>query len=209
MVEAIEDAFQDLSVNYLGLETEQFLSLRALYERVNLAPSASLIVEQDARTFAAMCSTIKHLPNGEGKALRHIHLKRNTLEAELAQASDRSSQFNVVNLDYLGHMSQGKELALQLLLEKKLLDTEALIFVTLHDTELARIRARRAGYGSDQAQALNDTLIRLGSLTGHSVLNVATLHYDGGSDGKVGSRMLWVAYKLSRSAEPDDNSSDA
>lgn len=201
MIEAIEDAFQDLSVNYLGLETEQFLSLRALYERVNLAPPGSLIVEQDARTFAAMRSTINRLPNAEGKALRHVRLKHNALEAELAQASDRSFRFNVANLDYLGHMSQGKELALQLLLEKKLLDTEALIFVTLQDSELARARALKAGYGGDQAQALTDTFTRLGSLTGHSVLDVATLHYDGGSNGKVGSRMLWAAFKISRTEE--------
>jgi hypothetical protein len=198
MVEIIEDTVKDRSVNYLGLETEQFLSLRALYERVNLSPTDSLVVEQDTRTFKAMTATVKRLPNGEGRALQKVDLRNNEIERELEVIPDRSFQFNVVNLDYLGHMSQSKEYCLQLLLEKRLLDNEALVFVTLQDNELARTRAAAAGYTTDQASAVDKELLRLAGSTGHKAQRLAWLHYEGGSGGKGGAQMLWLAYKVTR-----------
>lgn len=202
MLEAIEDALKDRSVHYLGLETEQFISLRALYERVNLSPRNSLVVERDPRIFAAMKTTAQMLPSRERRSIGAINLTCNTLEGALTAAKRGSFQFNVVNLDYLGHMSTEKELTLQLLLEKNLLDTESLVFITLQDTELARSRAHRAGYGDDQAQALDREIDRLAHLTGHSALRLAMLHYNGGSGGKVGSQMLWVAYSIKRNTPP-------
>jgi len=198
MVEIIEDTVKDRSVNYLGLETEQFLSLRALYERVNLSPTDSLVVEQDGRTFKAMTATVKGLANGEGRALRKVDLRNNQIESELEVIPDRSFQFNVVNLDYLGHMSQSKEFCLQLLLEKRLLDNEALVFITLQDNELAQARAAVAGYAADQASAVDKELLRLADLTGHKAQRLAWLHYEGGSGGKGGAQMLWLAYKVTR-----------
>jgi hypothetical protein len=205
MVEIIEDVVKDRSVHYLGLETEQFLSLRALYERVNLSPENSLVVEQDARTFNAMKATLKGLPNGEGRALREVHIRRNDIARELDLIPERSFQFNVVNLDYLGHFSAGKEYCLQLLLEKRLLNKEALVFVTLQDSELARTRAAAGGYTSDQAGAVDIKLTRLANLTGHKAQRLAWLHYEGGSGGKISSQMLWLAYKVTREERAQAN----
>jgi hypothetical protein len=207
MVEIIEDVVKDRSVHYLGLETEQFLSLRALYERVNLAPEDSLVVEQDARIFKAMKATLKGLPNGEGRALREVDIRRNDIAGELELIPERSFQFNVVNLDYLGHFSKGKEYCLQLLLEKCLLNKEALVFVTLQDNELARTRATAGGYSNEQAGAVDIELTRLANLTGHKAQRLAWLHYEGGSGGKSGSQMLWLAYKITREkqTQPDDD----
>jgi hypothetical protein len=205
MVEIIEDIVKDRSVHYLGLETEQFLSLRALYERVNLSPEDSLVVEQDTRTFKAMKATLKGLPNGEGRALREVDIRRNDIARELDLIPERSFQFNVVNLDYLGHFSEGKEYCLRLLLEKHLLHKEALVFVTLQDNELARNRAAAGGYSSDQASAVDMHLTRLANLTGHQAQRLAWLHYEGGSGGKISSQMLWLAYKVTREerSQPD------
>jgi hypothetical protein len=205
MVEIIEDALKDRPLNYLGLETEQFLSVRALYQRLNLSPEDSLIVEQDRRTFAAMKSVVGHLPNGEGRALRRIDIRNNPIERELHMTPERSFQFNVVNLDFLGHMSESKEYCLQLLLQKCLLDSEALVFLTLQDNELARARAEAAGYCSDQLKAVDIHFERLASCTGHKAQRLAWLHYGGGSGGEIGSRMLWLAYKVTRQeSSPED-----
>jgi len=87
-------------------------------------------------------------------------------------------------------------------LEKKLLDTEALVFITLQDSDLARSRAEQAGYGTDQAHAVEDAIQRLARLTNHTALRVATLDYIGGSHDQANSKMVWMAYKITR--EPED-----
>jgi hypothetical protein len=203
MLDVIEDKHQERPVRYLGLETEQFVSLRAIYERLNLSPSESLVVERDRRTFIAMQHSVRALPHDEGKSLRQVNLACNALESELENTPAGAFRFNVANLDYLGHMSEGKEYALQLLLAKKLLEPDAMVFITLHDTELARSRAVQAGYDTDQSVAVDETLHRLASLTGHKALQVARLNYDGGSSDRSGSKMLWLAYTITR--EPDDD----
>ena len=203
MLDVIEHQLQDRPVRYLGLETELFVSLRAIHGRLNLSPSESLVVERDRRTFIAMQHSVRALPHGEGKSLRQLKLACNALESELENTPAGAFRFNVANLDYFGHMSEGKEYALQLLLAKKLLEPDAMVFITLHDTELARFRAVQAGYDTDQSVAVDETLHRLASLTGHKALQVARLNYDGGSSDRSGSKMLWLAYTITH--DPDDD----
>jgi hypothetical protein len=78
------------------------------------------------------------------------------------------------------------------------LHKEALVFVTLQDNELARNRAAAAGYTNDQASAVDMHLTRLANPTGHQAQRLAWLYYEGGSGGKGGAQMLWLAYKVTR-----------
>ncbi len=206
MLETGEHELEDRSVSYLGLETEQVTSLRGVYQRLNLVPRDSMVVESDPRRFQAMQSTVARLPKGEGRALRGVSLLQNEIERELEEAPARSFSFNLVNLDYLGQMSQSKEYALQLLLEKRLLAPRALVFVTLQDGPLARSRAESAGYSADQAQSVDQELKRLAALTGHEVFRIAALPYKGGADSSSGEgMMLWLAYRITRREAPDSD----
>ena len=199
MLEMAELELEDRSINYLGLETEQFHSLRAVYQRLNLSPEGSRIVERDKRVFKAMQSTVAKLPHCEGKALRAVSLSNNTLQQDLEALPIGESEFNLVNFDYLGHLERSKEHNLQLLLERRLLATKALVIVTLQNSPLAQARASNEGYGTDQVQALLVEMTRLGSLTGHQVHQIAALPYKGGSDATTrGSDMLWIAYRITR-----------
>lgn len=203
MVELTALELQDLGIRYLGLETERFESVRRLADYVNLEPESSVIVESDSRVVNAMNSARGMWKSDEGKMLRSLTIIPGKIERELETLAAPEQGFNVVNLDWLGHLSASKEYALQLLFDRDLLAERALIFVTLQDSALARARARQGAYiDGDQTSNLTRITERYAKLTGRRCTLLGSLEYKGGTGSGNGSRMAFAAIRLER-VEPD------
>ena len=192
IVEAAHGILGDRSTNYLGLEDQHLSSLRLVREYLNLRPSTSVVVERDERVFAAMNSLRKHLPNGEGKDLAQVLLKKDSIEDAVRNLP---GPFNLVNLDYVGHLAQSTIDTIQTLIDGRLED-RAIIAVTLQDTPLAKERTRTAGLGTDGARELHRIMKEIAN-PHYDVASYGEVNYAGGTGSKA-TPMVVLVFDLKR-----------
>lgn len=187
----------DANVCYLGFETAEFGSLKLIAELMNLAPERSVVVEQDGRTANAMRAMAPKV-NHRFARLDIIHD-----EMEIAIQGKVKGSFNFVYLDFIGVMNKRKEEIFQHLLQRRLLQKTAVVFVTLWDEQIARVRAERGGYGQDQVAAVKSVLQRY-ARGFYDVSFLFDLPYLGGKNGKNTTSMVTMGFVLTQTTESAD-----
>lgn len=194
LVESAVGVLRETSVKYLGLEDQHLESIRLVRSYLNLSPDESVIVERDTRVFKAMNSLRKSLPNGEGKDLSKVKIIRGAAEDEIPHLE---GQFNLVNLDFVGHLSQSNVDCIRGLLSGRLED-KAVIAVTLMDTPLARERTQRAGFGPNGARELPRIISEVSKEPDlYTVETIGEVAYSGGT-GSRKTGMLTYFFSANR-----------
>jgi len=190
LIDAAASMLGDSSIYYVGLEDQNLRSLRLIREYLNFAPDRSVVVERDKRVFNAMEATRRHLPNGEGRAISQVQFRLGNIEDEIPRLSGR---YNLVNLDFVGHLSRATERALRGLADGKL-QNKALIVVTLLNTALAKERSRQAGYsGGASAELLRIMQEAVQAKEPGAVVKLlGELQYQGGTGGALKTSMVAI-----------------
>jgi len=163
---------------YLGLEGVNFGSYIVLHQLLPglIDPSASLIAECDCEAAMTMQSIVANYRLIEGgEVFEDLQVEKSYLHKALTKSK---GCFDVANFDFKGGWSKTKEAAIKTLFRKKQLSPQALLYVTLLNSEVERGRVRngttaggicRKGYGTaDQAALLVDCLAESAQKNGYS-----------------------------------------
>ncbi|MBW2999516.1 hypothetical protein KY339_02485, partial [Candidatus Woesearchaeota archaeon] len=154
----------DKKLTYLGLEAVNFKSYISLQKNLEgrINPTKSLVVEYDDETADAMKRIVANNDVIEGGEI----FEGLTIENDLlhnAVKKHKNKSFDVMNLDYMGGWSKTKEKALEYLFENGQIADNALLYLTLlnSNTEKGRIKngcfsngIGRKKYGTDDQRAL-------------------------------------------------------
>ncbi len=194
MADQISQALPDKSIHYLGLETEHFEFIRLLSQRLTVDAPNSAIVEIDQRTYNAMKS-VQRSAVGPNRFLQKIKIVRADINEALASLT---GPYNVINLDYLGHLSAGKAKGIEALFKNNgLLEDSAVVIVTLSNRPIDQARADQAGFGRDQVAALEKVMKEKAGAR-WTVKAAGTLAYAGGTNGRTGTPMVLEVFKVDR-----------
>ena len=195
MAEEAIKVLGDRDVRYLGLETEQFRGISAVYDQLNLNSFRSTVIERDPRVYNAMLAVKQRVRSKPGKAVRGTQIINGQLAEEVSKI--RGRRYNYVNYDFQGFLSKGNVQAIETLFRKELLTKKAIIYVTLQETQLAKSRAKKAGF-EDQVSALNQLMQDQSST--HTCKQMFTLDYQGGTTDRHKTPMIVVGYEVTRLA---------
>lgn len=135
------------SYTYFGFETEEFQSLRFIDRNLEVNFKGSMVMERQAGTVRAMRKVQKKAGYSKNKFLKSIK-KLSIVKGELEKNIDKMGQgYNVLNLDYCGHLSTGKEKVLKAIITSPdILQDQAIIFMTVSIDGLNISRQRSNGY---------------------------------------------------------------
>jgi len=140
-INSLLEYLESKKIKYLGLEGNNFISYMSFVAFNNLLQEESLIPERDEKRANIMQSIISNndLIKG-GEIFNGLNVYKGELLDALRDKRYKNIKFNLLNLDYEGGWSFDKEEAIKHLFEKNMLENNSLIFMTLNDTALERIR---------------------------------------------------------------------
>jgi hypothetical protein len=137
-----------------------------------------LVVEKDERVYRALISARAAGPAATRRILANVELRLGDINDEIGKLPEQD--INLVNLDYVGQMSSGKERALEELLESPRLAERTVIVVTLDDSELAAVRSNHRGYAGDPVELIERKILN----SGWRVWARDDVRYLGGTNGR-------------------------
>lgn len=175
-------------VRYLGLETEVFNSIRAAQRHMSV--SSITVVERDARVAAAMGAIAKL--DAAFRGVDHVTIRRGDINDLIPHLED---EYDLCFLDYVGHLSKGKETAIRTLFEKSAFSQNAVFCVTLQDSSLARNRMQRAGYSLGAFQNLTG-IVSDAAVGKYRIVDSFDFTYPGGINSEEGSGMVCCGFAL-------------
>jgi len=180
------DPSQKLS--YLGLEGVNFSSYILLQDGLDkmIDPEKSVVAESKDPLAEAMRTIIDNCDTIEGgEIFEGLTLEQDYLHKALVRHKDR--QFSLLNLDFMGGWSATKEVVFEQLFNEDMIADEALIYVTLLNSDLEKYRVEngnhangitRKAYGTDdQVRLLEDKLKGLSRKNGYTLVPVCEDEY--------------------------------
>jgi hypothetical protein len=183
----------DTPVHYLGLETEQFTSLRIVAEQMSL--ESGIVVEHDSRVVQAMHSAKSTAPTGTRALLSNVEILEGDINKVISGL--RTTPRNLVFLDYTGQLSDGKIGALCRLVERGLLAEKTFLIVTVNVSPLALQRASSKGF-SGQADEILANQLKETLPASYSISDSIDIAYRGGTDIRSGSNMHCIGFGITR-----------
>jgi len=193
MTETYMDILEDTQVAYLGLESERFSSLRWFAEYLNYDASSSTVIERDKRVYNAMKATQEYATNGLKNVLNGLEIRLGDFDEEINRLDKR---YNLINLDYCGDYSKTKEKAIATLFRRKLLQDDALLFITLDDSPIGRWRSKARGY-DDQVKSATKSVLESAFANRYMAKPELSLSYKGGTNGKSRD-MILLGFSITR-----------
>lgn len=187
---------------YLGLETEQFSSLRKLTELTDI--DTGIVVERDTRVHAAMESARTSAPPELRRLLQPIQILSGDFNEVVSGLSvPATCRFNTVNYDTMGRLSKGKLEVIDNLFANDLLADRAMLIVTISESPIELARARREGITDDFYDLLTATIIKSAG-TKYELCDRAEARYGGGTNGTVGTPMRTCMFSIARLSERNE-----
>ena len=212
-----------VDVRYLGLESVEFRSLKLAHRLLNLEAGESIVFEREGRVFNAMKEQQERAKKGEGEAeylgvLKEVEIVQDDIADGLRKLSEENvanpkakKRFNLINLDYVGHMSRKKEASFGDIFKGDVVDDIGMIYVTLNNTPQSKARAANAGYPDDPVDAVIAAMERQNQETGSKYkINREFINYTGGTNQRIGSEMVVVCFRVERiGVEREEEFSDS
>ncbi len=187
-------------VRYLGLETERLRSLRMIADLLDLDSSGSVVVEKSARIFNTLAALKAHGNQRNRALLAGVELLKDDVNQFIVRGDCAGRGFNLVNLDYLGQLSKGKQAAVEGLFRHDALAERAVLIVTLGNSPLDQNRAERAGFVGTQFEALRAIVTATATTHRYTLADSQEIRYRGGTkaDSSRGSEMLVGVFAVGR-----------
>jgi hypothetical protein len=185
------DKIGETEVSYLGLESETFSSLKWFAQELNYDSTKSTVIERDERVYNAMIATKEHATNGMKRTLNGLELKLGDFDKEVEKLEH---PYNLVNFDTCGHFSLDKARSLITLFQKGLLDKQAVLYVTLDNSPLAKERAKGIFGDIEQVGKLNDCILEAAKANGYDIKDKFSLDYKGGTNGHTRDMLVLGFY---------------
>ncbi|MAG47417.1 hypothetical protein CL617_02330 [archaeon] len=189
-------------ISYTGLENVNFRSYVTLARNLNqLSVDRSLIIEAGLRNFNIMNSIKQYAAiwGDEGSHLfDNLIIEKGLMSDVFQHMYSDTHRFNVVNLDFDGQFSPNKEYTIKLLFRNKLVDTPAMLFVTLNNNEHKKLWLKHwYDENADQHDLLDKTIRKYSENKSVELVYEEEYRY-GVSDEKYkdGSKMLFFAYLI-------------
>ena len=161
--------------------------------------------------FNAMKEEQESAKKGEGEAeylgvLKEVEIVQDEIADGLRRLSEGNianpnakKRFNLINLDYVGHMSSGKEESFGDIFKGDVVDDIGMIYVTLNNTPLSKFRADKAGYPGDPVDVVTAAMERQNKETGSKYkIDREFINYTGGTNQREGSEMVVVCFRVEK-----------
>ena len=185
------DKIGETDVSYLGLESEQFSSLKLFAQELNYDPTKSTVIEREEWVYNGMKSTQEHATNGMKRTLKGLEIILGHFDKEIEKLKH---PYNLVNFDTCGHFSTDKARSLNTLFQKRLLDKQAVLYVTLDNSPLAKKRAKAIFNGAEQVGKLDEYVTQAAKSNGYEIKDKFSLDYEGGTNGNKRDMLILGFY---------------
>ncbi len=212
ILEAIDQLPDDTEITYCGLEGAHFGSYIRINSVYQVNPRKSLIAENNKLDWRIMRSLVKNwqsISDGKtyqfgGEIFKGLNVYDGNMLAAVENAAEKKSksQFNLLNLDYNGCLTEEKTETWRLLFKHKLIADEALMFVTLNNSKYMQERLLTGtghidekAYGTRDQEGLVDAhLLRYAKRHGYAIDKVGKSHQYTSNK----TPMLFMGYKITR-----------
>jgi hypothetical protein len=209
------DHLKTENINYLGLEGAHFGSYIWLNDFYKIDPKKSLVAECNTLDYRIMRSIIecwevlksgkKH--KSDGRIFRDLNLYHGNLQNAVAEFAKKREKpnWNLLYLDYNGCVNDEKIGAWECLFKNKLIAKEAVMFITLNNSEYMQERVftgnglnggrQTKGFGTrDQVAITGASLLNFAKKYGYDILPIdQAMQYKSKE-----LPMLFLGYKITR-----------
>lgn len=181
-------------IRYLGLEQPHLEFIRRLCSTVVFQSEASVIAERDPRTFNVMRSLLSHGDEATRRLLSNFNLQLGSVEDLIPRMTGR---FNFVFLDFFGYMTQSYEKCISCLFDSDKLQDRSIVFITLLDIPMSRVRAAKRGYVGDPGNYVPEIFQQYAG-NNFAVTQLLDMTYAGGMSRNVSTNMRVFGFGILR-----------